>query len=840
MSTSLTKPNLPSLTRSEAARNQIGIMRKKFKASEEERLKKTKPTGNNLSYSYSGDDFERDFSQMLSYWLPHCALSSIPLFSPSSRRANESGYEIDTLLHLRYEAIDYIIAIETKAQSIKVDNDRWNANYGDGDKCAKQQVDSHLSALREYLEPISRHIEAKFIGFVVTPDDNTKTQRDVGKRNSELILCSVAEFFRSLEKRFNLNQKPDIFLPEVFRVTQSPFLDLLRLSNPLDSLGHPELGGALRYVERCRRTLDQTLFHDFSPKSERWLINGSAGMGKSVLLAYTAVVLASGYKLVGSLDEIGTYKANDILEVFNFKNGEDSIAIVAMSQRQLQNLKMWFDFFVDRFQKTEGGSRLHFYRPDFYLTGEIQVWGNQKKSYKAVLLDEAHDMQSLHEFELYKAYQKDPFYLVAACDRFQKLRLTNDSARVLKNFSFTGKSTRLKHVYRNPSPIYIASLALMFRWFAIDGPKVIPRDVELRDSYGFDVFSNGKEKTLTLQNDAHPANYWAHCVSMFPDVSVVYNLIRRERLKREDVLWVRFCDENVSFDYEALHDDVTYHNGRTRDFHKLCDKYIKGQDFPIVVIEGFPSFMDEYDTEEKEKHMWQFRRELYLCASRATCFLYFVFDVTQSVVLERIEEEFSSLFAALGNPKFETKTAGSRKWQVKFQTSQTIRDHSVFSADELENPVHDDRESNEFQPTIQAETHGLSIEKESIDLTRLPKPASMVVEVQEEILVHDIPRAASVSSHMLTNENPSVTGVTDTDPVDTAEFEITIPEPMSAKEFSDFMEVPLHLVGRELLKLKAFKNSNALIPVEILSKIAPKFGCQVVDQISAEQESEDN
>ena len=44
--------------------------------------------------------------------------------------------------------------------------------------------------------------------------------------------------------------------------------------------------------------------------------------------------------------------------------------------------------------------------------------------------------------------------------------------------------------------------------------------------------------------------------------------------------------------------------------------------FPIVVIEGFSDDINDWKDEEAEQLMWQRRRQLYICASRATTFLF--------------------------------------------------------------------------------------------------------------------------------------------------------------------------------------------------------------------------
>lgn len=62
---------------------------------------------------------------------------------------------------------------------------------------------------------------------------------------------------------------------------ESNLLNLLRMSLPVPELGHPELSSAIRYVARCRRAVDDALFQHFEPTQDRWVINGSAGMGKA-------------------------------------------------------------------------------------------------------------------------------------------------------------------------------------------------------------------------------------------------------------------------------------------------------------------------------------------------------------------------------------------------------------------------------------------------------------------------------------------------------------------------------------------------------------------------------
>ena len=72
---------------------------------------------------------------------------------------------------------------------------------------------------------------------------------------------------------------------------------MLRLGVPSQETGHPELTNALVYIDRCRRNIDKEMYQAFKPTSEKWAINGSAGMGKSVLLSYSLCVFSSNHQI---------------------------------------------------------------------------------------------------------------------------------------------------------------------------------------------------------------------------------------------------------------------------------------------------------------------------------------------------------------------------------------------------------------------------------------------------------------------------------------------------------------------------------------------------------------
>ncbi len=141
---------------------------------------------------------------------------------------------------------------------------------------------------------------------------------------------------------------------------------------------------------------------------------------------------------------------------------------------------------------------------------------------------------------------------------------------------------------------------------------------------------------------------------------------------QKDVLWVRFCEEDTLFDYEQL-SAFTYHPMEGGGAAVLLDKYIKGQEYSVVVIEGLPavalSATVTANPEEEELKMWQARRELYLCASRANVFLFFVLKVGAPG-----EQEVESLLSNLRMPNDSRR----RLWRLTFNEGQPSRRISVL------------------------------------------------------------------------------------------------------------------------------------------------------------------
>jgi len=632
------------------------------------------------SKGYRAEDFEYDLLWILRSLFPYSVLPNVRLFSPS-RYQDDFGFEMDALLHFQHAGSDWIVVIEAKNQPIAVSGDNWSATYGQKKKSVNTQIDRHIQTLREYLRPVDANTELRFLEIVVSSDRSTETTEGRAFRNAERALVAFQNLPKYLDLRFNFRKKIEKPGSEVLRVTQSQFLNLLRMNLAVPELGHPEFANAIRYVERCRRLLDESIYREFDPKPERWVINGSAGMGKSVLLAYTAAVLTSKHELKVAIDTVAPYNAEERLQKVGFEGGDRPIGIIAMSERQLGNLRSMYNYFVETFRKGDEGQGIVFQTPQFIRWRNTEDFESGHRPWGALLVDEGHDLPGVAQQRLADLYREQAFYLVVALDRHQKLRLTRSNAPIIEGIDFTNRSTRLRRNYRNPGPINIAALAIMFRWFGKQGQNYVPTVSEMEAEFGLTATrtGGGNQTQVTLKSDLHPANSWSHTVALFPNVRTTYESLTREKLGESDVLWVRFCEEDPDFDYEQLSRVFTYHNCRSREADKISDKYIKGQDFPIVILEGFPRFMDQFETKEESAKMRTFRRELYLCASRATTFLYFVANpLRESEESKRIKEELESLVASLSYPANPEET-GTREWRFTIPRLSDTRNLSDFT-----------------------------------------------------------------------------------------------------------------------------------------------------------------
>lgn len=624
-----------------------------------------------------GTSFEFAVRRALDLEFPHGTISNVILFNP--RRAKFTAHrddtgsdyavEIDHLLHCADGDVDRIILIECKRQLVHViDEKNWEVSYSRKAKNALSQVIRQAETVRSYLDPISSGRRLQIDAFIVSNFPETTRSHRKESADFSVTLVSARGFMTELHHEE----------PEPMRIAQSGLLNLLRMGQPIPELGHPELNNALAFIHRCRRTLDNHLLGSFAPRPQRWAINGSAGMGKSVLLAYSMFVLTT-YQQMG-------LNGNNKLEAKSFSktasaiglNGE-TLPIVrafALKERQRQVLETVYLKFFEDFAAFLQSDALQFRR------SSVELWaGSIPDDTEVLVIDEAHDLNS-EDCRIVADWANRPGkFLMIACDRYQKLRIMGSKAKIIEGISFKGKTTKLRLNYRNPFPIFACSLGLMFRWFAVGGVKILPSSTELKQEFGFNVDEYGQDRIiLSMYNDAHPANHWKQCVEWFTHPESVLKRLRPLRFGPRDVLWVRFNREDEHFDYEQLR-AYTYHNLNCDESTEITNKYIKGQDFPIVVIEGLAEDMEATDPSETAR-MWQRRQELYICCSRATAFLFLVADPPSSVT-QFAEAEFREAAAQLSQP--ETDARGfQRKWTFKIGTYGVYRESMTSFSDATE------------------------------------------------------------------------------------------------------------------------------------------------------------
>ena len=637
--------------------------------------------------------FERRVRQVIEEKFPFSVLSNILLFHAEKARfasdsqnvnGNDYAIELDHLFHRASASEDNLIIVECKNQPVVVRDDRtWEVFHPDKlhpergmrAKNVQQQIERHAEAVRAYVNPIARGRHLAIDVIVVSSTEDT--QYAVRKVRPGLTFYLV-----------NLQRLADALVrmtPPPLRIVQSALLGLLRLGLPVAELGHPELQNAIAYIDRCRRNLDVELFRAFEPTKERWAINGSAGMGKSVLLSYSLFVLTTDRRM--------NLQANGTKELVNFAEdavqlnlpplGQRRVYAFALKEKQRQVIDVLFRRFVEEFSPLSRDADLGIRRPI------IQLWkGKIPVDCHVLVIDEAHDLSAAHAKVIsdWVSAPGQKRYLLIACDRHQKLRLVGRDETIIEGVSFSLKTKKLRLNYRNSFAVYCASLAIMFRWFARSGPKVLPTTDDLQNGFGFVVEENATDGSLTLsmRSDAHPANGWSDCVSIFPSCEAALARLRPCRFRPQDVLWVRFDDEDEHFDYEQL-SCFTYHNLNSPESIELTDKYIKGQDFPIVVIEGFPEDMSVWDSPEAEQRMWQRRKELYVCSSRATAFLFLIPRVTSGNVAI-MQEEVQELVRQLSTPQ-QDRDGFSRTWRVILSPTEQKRRMDVFTdASEVAGP----------------------------------------------------------------------------------------------------------------------------------------------------------
>lgn len=110
-------------------------------------------------------------------------------------------------------------------------------------------------------------------------------------------------------------------------------------------------------------------------------------------------------------------------------------------------------------------------------------------------------------------------------------------------------------------------------------------------------------------------------MDLFDSARNLRNILKLERVSKDQALWLRFDGQTSDIEDRHLAQEFDYHRVSPLHPGQFVDQNIKGLEFPVVVMEGFPTDFDNWQEPEK---MMLARRLYYICATRATGFLYFV------------------------------------------------------------------------------------------------------------------------------------------------------------------------------------------------------------------------
>jgi hypothetical protein len=613
---------------------------------------------------------------------PFCLISNVILYRGDRNESDLYANEIDFLFHyLSSDGLHHLVIIEVKDQSLSGYSDGtspmpdgpWYAQYGEKKKDVKQQISNQVKALKQFCRVISKN-DIDIEGWVI--DNRSGFQSIQINQNFILKLLTREAFSKQLES-----------LRHVFRIEHSEFLRELRRGMALPDTGHPEIPSAIRFIQKCRETLDIQLYSFFQPTENFYAINGCAGMGKSVLLAYGIYVLATDYCC--EIDQDGSSKLISYKDKANRLNWHERdsrrIYAFAVKEKQVKALKNYFDLIKDQLSCVNKLSLPATQVPQF-----AEWKGNIPVDCNCLVIDESHDL-SLDDQKKIALWVKQPGrFLMVACDRNQAVKRKEDEQYIIQGIDFSRHTRRLNRIYRCPFPVYVAAVGLLFRWFANQNIAVtIHTNQELSSCFGFKTIPRQENQmtTFSMRNDSHPGNNWQQTVSYFNTPKRAYDFISQFAVNNDDVLWACFKRTSKQFDYAKLQQKFTWVDLTSEQAEDEIDKHIKGQEFPIVFVEGMPPNMNPPDMvqntnvgsiqKESERTMWQARKNLYIVCSRASAFLYFVSRIDSIIETDINLMELKELIHQVSRPIWNEYESG-KTWTFTIKMPAISRHPKQF------------------------------------------------------------------------------------------------------------------------------------------------------------------
>lgn len=581
------------------------------------------------------EDFERRIGDLLSERFPFCVLSGVCAFRPDTREDHLFSNQIDHLLHIREPEGDRMILVEckhlmlwgTNSCSRPTGSSGWNGPNGN----TKQQVCNQSSALYHLLKVWEERQRVRFEGWVIHRGICLPEIYDYQKDNHKIQLRLMDEpgLLRHLQRRTPFSAIP---------VQRSRLLRPLLNHRAGPGLFHPPIPDAIDALRRTREELDREIYDKlrFPASGSNWCIQGSAGTGKSVLAAYAVAALSTGRVIVRTSEGTPSLDSIDSALPKNFPDrGQLRIQVSALTEFQVDVLEQrWKDFvrLIAKMSRDE----IPAIRPVYF-----EQWrGRIREDCNILVIDESHDLANEDQLEVAGWLNADPAgrYLIVAQDRHQQIREHGLRVKIFQGLNFSWKCSSLSRSYRSPFSVTAAATSLLFRWHSERGPMVRPKTVELRTRSGqtLETFvsiggiklenrpARETGQVVAMRNDSHPGNGWRRTIDLFEDALDLHGFLQSNRVAKTDVLWLRFSQQHPDLQDLTLQEQYRFHRIDPANPADFIDRNIKGLEFPVVVIEGTPQPIDPGETEEENAAMWRARRQLYLCATRASAFVYFV------------------------------------------------------------------------------------------------------------------------------------------------------------------------------------------------------------------------
>ena len=277
-----------------------------------------------------------------------------------------------------------------------------------------------------------------------------------------------------------------------------------------------------------------------------------------MLLAYYIFIFASDYAVY--FDETDNPTLRQLIDPYKSilpKFKERKIYVFAVKDKQVESLRFYWQ---------EIRNQLSRIIRDYPALQQpvFAKWNSSIPDDCTILVvDEAHDLTINDQKTIsnwIKNSQASSKFLLVACDRNQARNNRENNENIIFGLNFSKHSVRLNRIYRCPFPVYVASVGILFRWFAIGGANIELSSEKLREHFGFKpkIKEYFDSMVLSMRNDCHPGNNWNQTVGYFTNCTNTYLHLKQFPFEAKDVLWARFERQENEFDYIEIQRKYTF------------------------------------------------------------------------------------------------------------------------------------------------------------------------------------------------------------------------------------------------------------------------------------------